>query len=966
MTTPRGGRRSRPTTTADATPVARRRRRAGATTAVAALLGALAFSGSAALPVGVADAAPPDLLPPAAGILPGPAAGGDTPGSWGPCVPDPESDDSCTGWQWPPATAGSQGTDNAPNVIVGGDFTATDGAAESEGLHVVQGDALFERRPYNVGVVGVGSLVTPADRADMLVVGGDLTVANPSVNQAPEPANVIVGSSIAPYRTGTIRVGGAHQFRDPSYDASSSPFGQLGTVDSAHQDPPTQFQNQLFDDVGVIDTDHYTDLFGGTGKMARYSQQCYAELSTTSATSVVNAGGTLGLEHGTFTQTGDDVTLTSDGSGDLVVFDLPATLGSGTTGVQVDITGVADGATVLINTLAEGPVRQVVGSVTWNGGETSLQDVRSILWNYPFSTDLTLGGGAQLPGSLLVGSASSTLDQSYSGVNGRTYTPGDLVHSNTLGGSGKEFHAYPFDGALGCVQTTSGTFAVSKALDGDGASAVPDGTTFTVGWEVTGPAGSPNLGRTGTLEVEADGAAVTGPSDLAEGDEVTLSEPTFPGVDDVGWGDPVISPNPVMIGVTGTVVDVSVTNTATLQRGGFTVTKEVAGDHGASTTEFTGTWTCSAPNTDGDASGTWSLADGEELALDGFPAGTTCEVTEDEINDANGTWESTIAPAGELTITDGEASAQVVTVTNTFTSTVGAFTITKEVAGGEGGTVDEFTVDWVCTAPDGTQTGGTVTLAGGETSDPIGGLPVGTTCAISEPEVDDPAGTWVADITPDEITIGSEDPTDVAAVTVTNTFSTEPVGGFTVTKVVDGDASAATVREFSGTWTCSAENLAGDASGAWSLAGGGSVVVDGFPVGTTCDVAEDDVSDDAGTWASSIAPAGELTVTEDGAGATVVTVTNTFTPTVPSPSPSPSESTPAPSLSDSTPAPSTPTPSSSTTAPRPDTGTGGGTGSGDDGTLPRTGAQVATAVALAALLVGGGTLALLAARRRRG
>lgn len=371
----------------------------------------------------------------------------------------------------------------------------------------------------------------------------------------------------------------------------------------------------------------------------------------------------------------------------------------------------------------------------------------------------------------------------------------------------------------------------------------------------------------------------------------------------------------------------------------------------------------------GDASGTWSLADGEELALDGFPVGTTCEVTEDEIADDNGTWTSSLAPAdGTVTITEGDASAALVTVTNTFTSTVGAFTITKEVAGDDGGTVDEFTVDWVCTAPDGTETDGSATLAPGETSDPIGDLPVGTTCAISEPEVDDPAGTWVADITPDEITIGSEDATDVAAVTVTNTFSTEPVGGFTVTKVVDGDASAATVREFSGTWTCSAENLAGDASGVWSLADGGSVAVDGFPVGTTCEVAEDDVSDDAGTWASSIDPAGALTLTEDGAGATVVTVTNTFTPTSPSPSPSPSESTPAPSPSDSTPAPSTLTPSSSTTAPAPGPGTGtdGGTGSGEGGTLPRTGAQVATAVALAALLVGGGALAMLAARRRRG
>ncbi|WP_343037452.1 DUF5979 domain-containing protein [Isoptericola chiayiensis] len=903
---------------------------------------------------------------------------------------------------------------------------------------VVGGDAVFDKA-YSVGVVGAGTGVSPAHREDMLIVGGDATVNGATTSVT------AFGFDGTTFRTGTIRVGGAQNFQDPTGVANGT-FGQLGSVDSANQDPPAQAQqNLLFDDVSVLEDDGYTELFGTEGKMARYSQLCYAELSTdTTATQIVNEGGLLDLEHGTVTSDADGFTLTSDGSGDVVEFQLPATIGSPGQAAEIQIVGVADGATVLINTLDSGQIRQYIGDVSWGATPAEATSNRAlalgnaILWNYPFSTDVAVGGATQFPGSILVGEPTSTFQTGFSGTNGRVYTPGGLIHSGTIAQtSGNELHAYPFTGALGCIQALPGTFSVAKDLTGDGADAVPDGTTFTVDWEVTGPAGSPNLGDAGTLDVPADGTAVTGPLDLAEGDEVTISEPTFPDVGGIDWGTPLISPNPVTIGAEGEVVAVTVTNEAVLQRGGFTLTKDVTGDDGASTTEFevawtcdaenldgdssgtetltdgeqltvtgfpvgtvcsftettptddngtwaapvvtpdeitiaeddgtaqvvtvtndfaadrggfaitktvtgddgaattefTGTWTCDAPNDDGLDTGTWTLTDGDTLTLDGFPLDTTCTVAEDTVDDANGTWDTTIDP-GEITVAAGDPTATLVTVANDFSSEIGAFEITKSVTGDGGSSVTEFTVEWTCTTPEDEEIAGSVTVTDGSTSAPVGDLPVGTTCTVSEPEIDDPAGTWSADVSPETLTIGSTDPATVAVVAVTNTFVENPTGGFSITKEVTGDDGAATT-EFIGTWTCDAPNTDGDDTGTWTLADGDTLTLDGFPLGTVCTVTEATPDDPDGTWGVSIAP-GEIVVSDADPSAAVVTVTNEFR------LPSPSPSTPVP----------TPTPSS----PEPTQG---------PHILPRTGSEILGWVAASGALILVGGLAVLVVRRRQ-
>ncbi|PFG43108.1 choice-of-anchor A domain-containing protein [Isoptericola jiangsuensis] len=1054
---------------------ARRSRSSGAALAVA-LVGLLATAGLV-VPgrQQPAQAAPADLLPPAVGILPGPAPGGAVPGSWGPCVPDPDADDNCSGWLIPPGAIVEDfpGTDNAPNVIVGGDFTAGLGSAETEGLLVVAGDADF-LRSYNVGVAGGGTGVVPAQRADMLVVGGDVTVANPSEdpNAGGNPANVGVGltTTNGNSRYGDIHVGGTWNFRDPSFGATDTTYGILGNVDTANQDPPAfETQNVLDTDVSVLTTDGYTDLFGADGKMSRYSQQCYAELSTdTDATTISNEGGTLSLEHGTFAQVGNVVTLTSTGTADVVEFVLPATLGTSGSPVQINIVGASAGQTVLVNTLGTGPVTQFIGDVYWGAGvgddlnARALEEGRRILWNYPFTTDLTLGGASQFPGSILVGDPASSTELGFSGANGRVYTPGDLLHTGTAAGTaGDELHDYPFDGALGCIRTIPGTFSVAKEITGDGAASVPDATVFTVGWEVTAPSDSPNLGRTGTVDVTVAGEPVLGPIDLAEGDEITFSEPTFPDVPGIDWGTPEITPNPITIGEEDSVVAVTVTNEAVLQRGGFTLTKDVTGDPGASTRFFDVTWTCDAPNLDGDTTGTINLIDDDLGTVYGFPVGTTCTFSEDTPTDDNGTWSTPVITPEDITIAEDDGTVQVVTVTNEFTVDRGGFTVAKETSGEPGSTVTEFTGTWTCDAAnlDGDDSG-TWALSDGQTLT-LDGFPVGTTCSVTEDPITDANGTWTPTISPDSIVVTDGDPS-ATIFTVTNDFvhgrggfevvkeitgdgaslvpddttftvdwevtapadsadlgrtgtldltadgapatgpsdlltgdqitftevtppdvpgidwgtvtvSPDPVtigdgttvsvtvtneallprGGFTILKEVTGDDGASTTQ-FEVTWTCDAENLDGDTTGTVTLADGDEVVVTGFPVGTTCTFSETTPTDDNGTWAVPVIDPDQITIAEDDGTTPVVTVTNEFAVT-PTPTPTPSPSTPTPTASETTPAPTitAPTPGPTATVPTP----------GPD--LPRTGADVAGWALLALTLVGLGSVAVLAVRRRR-
>ena len=122
-----------------------------------------------------------------------------------------------------------------------------------------------------------------------------------------------------------------------------------------------------------------------------------------------------------------------------------------------------------------------------------------------------------------------------------------------------------------------GTFSVKKALTGTGAGAVPGTTNFTINWSY--PASATYPAANGSFIVKADGVVVPSGVNVPIGAQVTLTEATPPAIAGITWGaSPTFSPtSPITIATKNTTVAVTVTNTATLNLGKFSVDKVVTG-----------------------------------------------------------------------------------------------------------------------------------------------------------------------------------------------------------------------------------------------------------------------------------------------------------------------------------------------------------------------------------------------------
>ncbi|MBT0994338.1 choice-of-anchor A family protein [Cellulomonas sp. DKR-3] len=212
-----------------------------------------------------------------------------------------------------------------------------------------------------------------------------------------------------------------------------------------------------------------------------------------------------------------------------------------------------------------------------------------------------------------------------------------------------------------------GRFSIEKqVVDEDGVGGTPDDFTFEV-W-VDGE-------QTDDLVVPSDGTVV-GPVDVGPNAVVELVEvaPTDP--DGGEWQEPVLTVtdgDPVApehggfafeVGQGSAVSAVEATNTLVPVTpepplvGGLAITKRVTGEGAVAGTTYSGDWTCDAADADGDDAGRWTLEADETLQLDGFPAGTTCTVTEDDSDD----WSVTYAPAdGQVVVAAGETVDVVVT-----------------------------------------------------------------------------------------------------------------------------------------------------------------------------------------------------------------------------------------------------------------------------------------------------------------
>ncbi|SQG63916.1 Uncharacterised protein [Corynebacterium renale] len=95
---------------------------------------------------------------------------------------------------------------------------------------------------------------------------------------------------------------------------------------------------------------------------------------------------------------------------------------------------------------------------------------------------------------------------------------------------------YRIDWSRGTIAGVGrGSFAISKKLS-DGSATIPDGTEFQVQVDVDSPIDS--FDETYVLKVPLGGEPISGNKVLPAGTTVTLSEPTFPELDGITFGEP--------------------------------------------------------------------------------------------------------------------------------------------------------------------------------------------------------------------------------------------------------------------------------------------------------------------------------------------------------------------------------------------------------------------------------------------
>ncbi|WP_139738828.1 DUF5979 domain-containing protein [Actinomyces wuliandei] len=236
----------------------------------------------------------------------------------------------------------------------------------------------------------------------------------------------------------------------------------------------------------------------------------------------------------------------------------------------------------------------------------------------------------------------------------------------------------------------TGSFAVSKAVDGDGAARAPQSFSFT--YTCTGTDGS---ATTGTVETVDAGSAVV--SDVPVG-RCTVSEEdaSVEGTDlltqVVVGGEPVAAEETSFAVTDGGMVAVVATNTYTLHRGSFSVTKVVEGleedaegtegpgdpDAQAAPRDYLVTYTCTLPEDAADAEGgadegvvsdEVTVPAGMTVTSPALPLGTECTLSEDADSAQVDGYTLEVPEDQAVTITTQDAVEEL-TVTNTYTRDV--------------------------------------------------------------------------------------------------------------------------------------------------------------------------------------------------------------------------------------------------------------------------------------------------------
>jgi len=352
-------------------------------------------------------------------------------------------------------------------------------------------------------------------------------------------------------------------------------------------------------------------------------------------------------------------------------------------------------------------------------------------------------------------------------TSGGMDAPG-TVYSNTLTGDGVSFSSSITQNNSGSGTgqgVTRGSVSLVKTLvDNAGAAFVPADTAFTVHVKEIDPTAT--VQKEYELRVPLDGAPISGLNARGTGWKVELTEPTFPTVPGVTFGDPVFAEGP---GVTvspdgktaiasinpGVNVAVSLTNEALL--GSATIVKAVLGG-AAELVDADRTYQVTAA-IDTSALGqgfpaqpdrVLQLETGVPVTLADLPIGATVNFTElRPVDDDTLTWAAPVITPSTVTVSTAHATTPAaITVTNSAERTVGTFAVTKTVTGAQAdnpAVPDAVTVtaSW---NEEGTPGSATLTVPTDGTPVPLGAdLLIGTRVTLSEtPLVDGSSIAWGA------------------------------------------------------------------------------------------------------------------------------------------------------------------------------------------------------------------------------
>ncbi|MDN3481573.1 thioester domain-containing protein [Arthrobacter sp. APC 3897] len=584
-------------------------------------------------------------------------------------------------------------------------------------------------------------------------------------------------------------------------------------------------------------------------------------------TFTVPAGSTGSLTSETFTDIPVDTvcTITEPTNGSStsvsVLTDLPGpqTITSGDTVTAT----VTDTYTFTPGTLA---VRKIVtGTAAGAQGEVQISVVCTSEGSTVLDTTVTIAAGETEPeASEFPGLAAGTECTVTESVNGET----EAV-SVTVTGEGTV--TVPAGGSVEAAITDTyefrpGTFAVRKDIAGDGA-----GRQSEVVLTVTCTSG---LSDTITIPAGTTEPTTEEYENLPAGTSCTVTE-TTDGTNAEVSVTTVIDPAGGTITIpAGDGVEVTVTDTYTVNPGALTLNKVIAGAsagqqgqvevlvtctlNGATTLEQTVTI---------DAQATGTIA----TPIAGIPEGSTCAVTEPVTGETETIEVSVDLPTAVVIAAGATATA---TVTNTYTLRPGIFVATKVITGEAAGQQDTIQVRVICTSDGVTVLDEVFQAPAGATGQSSGrytNIPAGASCDVTEPQTGETDSVLVETILPDPVTILAG---ETVESTLTNTYTFAP-GTLTVTKTIDG-AAALEHGEIVLLVQCGPDGSV--LNETVTIAAGTVVpepaVFDDLPADTECTVTEPTTGATETVQVSTVLPE---TVTIPAGDGTEATVTNTYT-----------------------------------------------------------------------------------------